>query len=68
MIRNRQFVSNLRALVIKNMLFSKNILLKYINKNDNDAIFFLYLRNIIYTQLKIGVNSIGSDNLRFKKV
>ena len=47
------------------MLFSKNILLKYINENDNlnrnnnDAIFFLYLRNIIYTQLKIGVNSIG---------
>lgn len=59
MIRNRQFVSNLRPLVIKNMLFSKNILLKYINENDNDAIFFLYLRNIIYTQLKIGVNSIG---------
>lgn len=59
MIRNRQFGSNLRPLVIKNMLFSKNILLKYINKNDNDAIFFLYLRNIIYTQLKIGVNSIG---------
>ena len=51
------------------MLFSKNILLKYINRNNNDAIFFLYLRNIIYTQLKmrniiytqlkIGVNSIG---------
>ena len=59
MIRNRQFVSNPRPLVIKNMLFSKNILLKYINENDNDAIFFLYLRNIIYTQLKIGVNSIG---------
>lgn len=59
MIRNRQFVSNLRPLVIKNMLFSKNILLKYINENNNDAIFFLYLRNIIYTQLKIGVNSIG---------
>lgn len=59
MIRNRQFGSNLRPLVIKNMLFSKNILLKYINENDNDAIFFLYLRNIIYTQLKIGVNSIG---------
>ena len=59
MIRNRQFVSDLRSLVIKNMLFSKNILLKYINENDNDAIFFLYLRNIIYTQLKIGVNSIG---------
>ena len=59
MIRNRQFVSNLRPLVIKNMLFSKNILLKYINKNNNDAIFLLYLRNIIYTQLKIGVNSIG---------
>ena len=59
MIRNRQFVSNLRPLVIKNMLFSKNILLKYVNKNNDDAIFFLYLRNIIYTQLKIGVNSIG---------
>ena len=59
MIRNRQFGSNLRPLVIKNMLFSKNILLKYINRNNNDAIFFLYLRNIIYTQLKIGVNSIG---------
>ena len=59
MIRNRQFVSNLRPLVIKNMLFSKNILLKHINRNNNDAIFFLYLRNIIYTQLKIGVNSIG---------
>lgn len=59
MIRNRQFGSNLRPLVIKNMLFSKNILLKYINENNNDAIFFLYLRNIIYTQLKIGVNSIG---------
>ena len=59
MIRNRQFVSNLRPLVIKNMLFSKNILLKYINRNNNDAIFFLYLRNIIYTQLKIEVNSIG---------
>lgn len=41
------------------MLFSKNILLKYINKNNNEAIFFLYLRDIIYTQLKIGVNSIG---------
>lgn len=52
MIRNRQFVSNLRPLVIKNMLFSKNILLKYINKNNNDAIYFLYLRDIIYTQLK----------------
>lgn len=59
MIRNRQFVSNLRPLVIKNMLFSKNILLKYVNRNNNDAIFFLYLRNTIYTQLKIGVNSIG---------
>lgn len=59
MIRNRQFVSNLRPLVIKNMLFSKNILLKYINRNNNDAIFFLYLRGIIYTQLKIGVKSIG---------
>lgn len=59
MIRNRQFVSNLRRFVIKNLLFSKNILLKYINKNNNDAIFFLYLRDIIYTQLKIGVNSIG---------
>lgn len=41
------------------MLFSKNILLKCINKNNNDAIFFLYLRGIIYTQLKIGVKSIG---------
>lgn len=41
------------------MLFSKNILLKYINKNNNDAIFFLYLHGIIYTQLKIGVKSIG---------
>lgn len=51
-IRNRQFVSNLRPFVIKNLLFSKNILLKYINKNNNDAIFFLYLRDIIYTQLK----------------
>lgn len=52
MIRNRQLVSDLRSLVIKNMLFSKNILLKYVNRNNNDAIFFLYLRNIIYTQLK----------------
>lgn len=51
MIRNRQFVSNLRRFVIKNLLFSKNILLKYINKNNNDAIFFLYLRDIIYTQI-----------------
>lgn len=41
------------------MLFSKNILLKYINENNNDAIFFLYLHGIIYTQLKIGVKSIG---------
>lgn len=59
MIRYRWFISDLRRFVIKNMLFSKNILLKYINKNNNDAIFFLYLRDIIYTQLKIGVNSIG---------
>lgn len=59
MIRYRWFISDLKCFVIKNMLFSKNILLKYINKNNNDAIFFLYLRDIIYTQLKIGVNSIG---------
>lgn len=59
MIRYRWFISDLRRFVIKNMLFSKNILLKYINENNNDAIFFLYLRGIIYTQLKIGVKSIG---------
>lgn len=51
MIRYRWFISDLRRFVIKNMLFSKNILLKYINKNNNDAIFFLYLRDIIYTQI-----------------